>query len=311
MYDKLKLWVATNTTTQDFSQYLSNVKEQISHDTGETSYFGNFKGLKVSVYASGISIIGSLSKVLYPNNIYPLDRHTTPQAIKELSDYLHLNVDEAKVTELEFGTQFVMQYPVEYYLPKLGDMPKLMRYMFTKNTLYYQTKGKQSNKTFIFYDKKADAAAKKMDLPKGFEDCNLLKYEMRFKGRLPKLLGVPELKASTLYDKNFYRDLMKRYTDAYFSIDRDTHSTNMDFSQIKTVSDGFELFVAKCINQQEKGEISAYLAELKANNVFSDRKSYTRLKNKFDEICQKDTSIIHDKHIKELDDAIKNLKAYI
>lgn len=50
---------------------------------------------------------------------------------------------------------------------------------------------------------------------------------------------------------------------------------------------------------------------LKANNVLSDRKSYTRLKNKFDEICQKDTSIIHDKHIKELDDAIKNLKAYI
>jgi len=112
-----------------------------------------------------------LAKYLYGgNNIYSLDRHSTAEAIEKLSDTIHVDLKEAKVTGLEFGTQFVMRKPPDEYFKKLGDMPKLLRYHFEVGTLYYKSKGKMHPKTFCFYDKKADAAAKGMALPVGFDE---------------------------------------------------------------------------------------------------------------------------------------------
>lgn len=205
MYDKLKLWAARTRATPGITKFLDNAKDQIDHATGEVITFGSLEGLKVSIFTGGISIIGSLSKYLYPNNIYPLDRHSTAEAVEKLSDNLHLNISDAKITGLEFGTQFVMRHNPEDYLRRLGDMPRLQRYHFDVGTLYYKPKGKQQPKVFVFYDKKADAAVKGMTLPDGFNDANLLKYEMRYNQRLPQQLGVSEVTASTLSEKEFYR----------------------------------------------------------------------------------------------------------
>ena len=193
MYDKVKLWTARTRETPDVSKFLDRAKDQIDHETGEVCTFGSLEGLKVSIYTGGYSIIGSLAKYLYPSNAYPLDRHSTIQAIEKLSDALHIDMREAKVTGLEFGTQFVMRKPVDEYLKKLGDMPKLARYHFDVGTLYYKHKGKQQPKVFCFYDKRADADAKGLIMPDGFAGTNLLKYEMRLNGRLPQQIGVPEL----------------------------------------------------------------------------------------------------------------------
>ncbi len=224
MYDKVKLWAARTRATPDVSKFLDRAKDQIDHDTGEICTFGSLEGLKVSIYTGGISIVGSLAKYLYPNNIYSLDRHTTTQAIEKLSDSLHISLGDAKVTGLEFGTQFVMAHPVENYLSKLGDMPKLLRYHFDVGTLYYKPKGKQQPKVFAFYDKKADAVAKDMALPVGFDEANLLKYEMRINGRLPQQLGVADVTAATLSEKPFYRLMVKRYQESYFAISKNNQS---------------------------------------------------------------------------------------
>lgn len=107
MYDKIKLFYPKTREIPDISKLLDKAKDQVDHETGEVCTFGSLEGLKVSIYTGGISIVGSLAKYLYPNNIYPLDRHTTAQAIEKLSDSLHLCLDSAKVTSMEFGTQFV------------------------------------------------------------------------------------------------------------------------------------------------------------------------------------------------------------
>lgn len=93
-----------------------------------------------------------------------------------------------------------MAHPVENYLSKLGDMPKLLRYHFDVGTLYYKPKGKQQLKVFAFYDKKADAVAKNMALPVGFDEANLLKYEMRLNRRLPNSWEYQRLQPQ-LYQK--------------------------------------------------------------------------------------------------------------
>jgi hypothetical protein len=311
MYDKLKLWTARTRATPDVSKFLDKAKDQIDHETGEVCTFGSLEGLKVSIYTGGISIIGSLAKYLYPNNIYQLDRHTTAQAIEKLSDSLHIGVDDAKVTGLEFGTQFVMAYPVENYLSKLGDMPKLLRYHFDVGTLYYKPKGKQQPKVFAFYDKKADAVAKDMALPVGLDEANLLKYEMRINGRLPQQLGVPEVTVATLSEKPFYRLMVKRYQESYFAISKNNQIKTDVMDEIKTVSDAFDVFVARLISQSDQTQIAGFLEELKEAKVFDDRKCYSRLKKKIQEVATKAGVTVDDELIKELDDEIKNIGAYM
>lgn len=311
MYDKVKLWAARTRATPDVSKFLDRAKDQIDHDTGEVCTFGSLEGLKVSIYTGGISIIGSLAKYLYPNNIYSLDRHTTAQAIEKLSDSLHISLGDAKVTGLEFETQFVMAHPVENYLSKLGDMPKLLRYHFDVGTLYYKPKGKQQPKVFAFYDKKADAVAKDMALPVGFDEANLLKYEMRINGRLPQQLGVPEVTAATISEKPFYRLMVKRYQESYFAISKNNQIKTDVMDEIKTVSDAFDVFVARLISQSDQTQIAGFLEELKEAKVFDDRKCYSRLKKKIQEVATKAGVTVSDELIKELDDEIKNIGAYM
>lgn len=311
MYDKVKLWTVRTRATPDVSKFLDRAKDQIDHETGEVCTFGSLEGLKVSIYTGGISIVGSLAKYLYPNNIYPLNRHSTAQTIEKLSDSLHIRLDGAKVTSLEFGTQFVMAHPVESYLSKLGDMPKLMRYHFDVGTLYYKPKGKQQPKIFAFYDKKADAAAKCMTLPDGFTDANLLKYEMRINGRLPQQLGVPDVTAATLSENPFYRLMVQRYQESYFAISKNNQIKTDVMDEIKTVSDAFDVFVARLITQSDQTQIAGFLEELKEAKVFDDRKCYSRLKKKIQEVATKAGVTVSDELIKELDDEIKNIGAYM
>lgn len=293
------------------ANYLDEANTQINHQTGEVKTFGSLEGLKVSILIGGLSVIGSLPKYLYGSNVCTLDRHTTSQAIEKLSDALHLRADEASVTGVEFGTNFLMMHQVSDYLAKLGNMPRLSRYHFEPSTLYYKGTGKQQSKTFVFYDKMEDARAKGMGCPENMKGANLLRYEMRLNGRLPHQLGVPEVKASTLSQTSFYRMMVKRYQDSYFSIAKLNQIKTDVMSEIKTVTDAFNVFVARLISQTDQTQIGCFLEELKEAGVFDDRKNYTRLKNKIQEVATKANITVSDELIRELDDEIKNCGAYV
>lgn len=311
MYDKIKLWITRTRATPDVGMFLDKAKDQIDHATGEVITFGSLEGLKVSIFTSGISVIGSLAKYLYSNNIYSLDRRSTAEAVEKLSDGLHLNIADAKITGLEFGTQFVMNHTPEEYLRKLGEMPRLQRYHFEVGTLYYKPRGKQQLKVFAFYDKKEDAMVKGMSLPAGLGDANLLRYEMRYNQRLPQQFGVSEVTASTLSERKFYRDMVKRYQDNYFSISKQNQIKTNIMGEIKTVSDAFNVLVARLINQSDQTQIAAFIEELKGARTFEDRKNYVRLKKKIQEVATKAEISVSDELIKELDNEIKNVGAYV
>lgn len=315
MYDKLKLWIDRTDIGGAFSfipDYLTKATEQTDRQTGETKVFGCLEGLKVSVFCSGVSVIGSLSKYYYPNNIYPLDRHTAKEAIAKLSDALHADVSKANVTGLEFGTVLLLSHSVTEYLQRLGEMPyPLHRYHFEPETLYYRTNNKQQPVTYAFYDKIKEAKQDGLQIPVGFEGQNLLKYEIRLNRRLPKQLNVPEVKASTLYNRAFYKMLMQRWQDDYFSIKKQQQVKTDVMDKIQTVTDAYNVFVARLMAASNKDAVAGYIEELKENKVFKNRSDYNRLKNKIQEVASKAGLMVSDELIKELDDAIKNTGAYI
>lgn len=59
-----------------------------------------------------------------------------------------------------------------------------------------------------------------------------------------------------------------------------------EMAQIKTVADAVDLFAARLMASNPK-MTAGFVDELKAARVFSDRKYYTRLKNKLQEITSK------------------------
>lgn len=314
MYDKVKMWIDRAVVGCDIStiaNYLDRASQQIDLETGETKTFGILEGLKVSVYVNGLSIIGSLPKFLYGSNVYPLDRRTSANAVEKISDTLHIDVFQADITGIEFGTNFLMKHPVTDYLSKLGEMPRLSRYHFDPNTLYYKGMGRLQPKVFAFYDKIADAASKGLSYPEDMKGANLLRYEMRLNGRLSHQLNVSDVRASTLSDVRFYRLLMNRYQSSYYSIRKQGQVKTDIMSDIKNVSDAFNVLVARLINQSDQSQILGFVDELREAGVFADRKYYSRLKKKIQEVASKADISVSDELMRELDNEIKNCGAYV
>ena len=313
-YDKVTLWISRDFAKHDISKMADRLNiGKVSEDikTGVITMAGTMKGMSLYIKPNGISIIGSLPKFLYDDNIHPLTRKTTGEAIAALSEGLGFDIGNALVTGLEFGMNFPVSNPVSDYLLKLGELDRMLRYKFSQSTLYYKPKGRKQPKVLCFYDKVADAKAKGMSIPAGFEDANILKYEMRLKGRLSHQLKVDNITASTLSDRGYYKMLIGLYQSYYRAIYKQKQTNNDDMNNVKSVSDALELLFGRLLNEGEQGKIDDFINELKQNKVFDNRNYYTRLKGKLKTFASKAGGGLEDELIKELDNDVMNLGAYI
>lgn len=312
-YDKVSLWVDKSFTPYDVDMIANTLDNgTISKDinTGNVVMYGYKKGLKVSFHPSGISVIGSLPKFLYDDNIHPLTRGTTGEAIEAISECLGFDIGNALVTGLEFGMNFPVSSPVSDYLLRLGELERMQRYKFSSSTLYYKPKGRKQPKVLCFYDKVADAKAKGMSIPVGLEDANILKYELRLKGRLSYQLRVDNITASTLSDRAFYKMLIGLYQSYYRAIYKQKQMI-YDMSNIKTPNDALKYRLGRFLNEGEQGGIEEFINELKENETFVDRKYYTIVRAKLKEAADMAGAGLEDELIKELDNDVMNLGAYI
>lgn len=314
MYDKVTIWKDGRVREEypHLVTLLSDAKEQTDLQTGEIKTYGSLQGMRVGIYPTAIRIDGSLPKFLYAGgNVIPLNRHTTEEAVKKLSDALQINLDDARVSALEFGANFLIRHKPAEYLKRMGELPRRQRYTFNVDTLYYRHRGKEQPDTFCLYDKISDAKAKGMPIPAGFEDKNILRVELRLNGSLAKQMGVAEVAASTLYDRQFYAKIRNRFINTYFSISK-LNKLNANFmAEIKTPKDAVDGFLGLMLSKAGQGmqEIDNYLEELKANQVFSERINYKRTRDALYKAASKAKLSSKDELVAELDDCFINLKA--
>lgn len=315
MYDNCRLWIDRFQIDEDIFQSLptrlENARQSIDLSTGEFDGFGYLDGLRVTIKDSGISIKGSLSRFFYNDdkvgNLFTLDRRSTQQAIEKLSQRLGFDVSVAKVRALEFGTYFFMRNPVADYLKMLGAFPRLERVHYLPETLYYRHRGKQQPKTLILYDKLKDSQAKNFNLPSGFENQNILKYELRLNGSLSKQIGWGEVTGSTLYDEKFYCMMIEMYKAMFHKIKKHRQVKQDSLCGIKSVGDAVEVLMARLLTQSNGDVVSAYLEELKSQKVFEDRANYSRLKKKLESVANKSKITESNALMDELSDCINNV----
>ena len=305
MYDTLNFWVdraMVGDNPFSIAPYLSDHTEHNSKEGGYnlTGKAGNYS---VFICNAGISLKGSLSKFLLPDNIHTLNRSGVYEAIQKLSNDLHLPIDRAKVTRVDVSAVLPMKREPKEYYPFMGDKPHFQRLQATKNTLYYNTIKKQ----LIFYDKKAEAKAKGVTIPAGFEGANLLRVEARFLSRLSKQFNLAEITGATLTDEKFYTGMVKRWGDEYFSIHKLKPLSIMDATNIKTVTDGKNMAFAMLLQKEGQSFIDAYIAELKAKKTYTDPENYTRVKKGLNELIAASTATDQSDLINELDKAVNEI----
>lgn len=314
MYDKVSLWIDRcdiGDSLSSVAQRLDDANEVLSLSRGTTKVYGDVGGLSVGIYESGLWISGSLSKYLNGSNIYTLTRSETEEAVSYLSEDLGVDIGKAKVLSLEFGTNFVMRHEVGEYFERLGGCPYLNREIIC-GSLYYNGKGREENrnKSYVFYDKIRELKQKRVDIPDNMEGVNMLRYEIRLKKGLDKFFNVERVTADMLSDKAFYASLVDKYKTIYTSIEKVTNSSKVDMGKIKTVSDAFGAYVGQLLVKSERGDLEAFLQELKANGKFTNRSEYIRLKKMFSD-CAKYIEKGSDDLLKELDGEIKNVCGFM
>lgn len=282
--------------------FLSDVTERINAKTGY-SCIGKILNYIINVYESGILLRGSLCKSLYGDNLHTLTRLDTKQAIEQISDYLHTDIKRAKVTRLDVSTIIPTRYPPANYYHYLGSKPYFKRLQATPNTLYYNNHQRQ----IIFYDKIKEANSKEMKIPAIWQNSNLLRYELRYIKHLNKQINT-NFTAAILSDEAFYHSIIQNWYDEFLTIQKLKKPSFM-IENISTPKEAEEALFAYLLQQTGQGTIDGFLSELKAKNVFPDKKYYSRVKTNLNRIlaapCGEQSDLMQ-----ELETAIFNVAKY-
>ena len=288
----------------DVVPYLSDVTEKYNEKQGQ-SCTGKVLDFFVKVYENGsLFLDGSLAKFYFEGeNVNTLTRRATQNAIEKLSDYLHTDIEAAKVVRVDISTIIPTKRPPCDYFSYLGNKPYFQRLQATDNTLYYNNHQRQ----IIFYDKGKEARAKGMNIHEQLQNDNLFRYELRLLKRVNSQLKA-DVTAQTLYDEAFYQSIIQRWYDEFKTIQKLKNHSFMT-ENITTIKDAETALFSYLLQQSGQSIIDEFLNDLRANNTFKERQRYSELKKRLHTISVAPTGEQSDL-MQELETAIYNVAKY-
>ena len=307
MFDTLKLYLRQDSARDtdllaEVPVYLENITAH--EDDAGISYSGMLNNMRIHVSERGVSINGSIAKYYLSDNMQTLRRQDTEQAIQKLSDDLHLPVDKAQVSRVDFAHNFIMQYEADVYYQYLGESQFFKRYI-QPESLYY----KNGNRTKLFYDKPAEAKSKGYKIPEVWTGKHVLRYEISYRRRLAKQFKEPEVRAGTLYDEQFYIKLIDRYVSDFKSIHKYSE-INLDTENMRTPKDFWDQMALLMIDRIGQNGAVDLVEELRAKDVLDKPEYYSRLKKQIRDKSKKFSASDSAPLIEELESKVSALKRY-
>jgi len=231
MIDNVTLKVNDIPKNYDLLKFLGILREN-----DEKAYKCKLKNLTIWRNHDSITIIGSLAKYLYGENMTPLTREEVKRVIEKLELDIGLCLKNAIVCSVEFGANiFVKEKPFEY-LNLFGHTKRLARHVFSegyKNRLVRQKTSKPTGVQtvnyftstgsfgFIGYDKIKEMLAKKQTIPFEYDGLNVLRLEYKIRKR--KGINAKfkrDLTAYCLFDEAVYRRFQKLFFKDYKNIEK-------------------------------------------------------------------------------------------
>ena len=281
MYDTVNFWIdrvdISGKNPFEILPYLSEVTERQNESSGY-SCIGKVGDYQINIAENGISLKGSLPKNYFGNNIDTLTRRTSKQAIEQLSDSLHIDLSDARVTRIDVSTVIPTKRPPSDYYSYFGQKLYFERIQSTPNTLYYNNHQKQ----IIFYDKIKEAKSAGVSIPEVLKNNHLFRYELRYTKRLNKQLNA-EVTASTLADEVFYRTIKWNWHNEFKTIQK-LKTKDFMTENISTLKEAKDALIAYSLQQLGQDVVNDFLNELKSRKQLNNRSDYTKLKTELNRI---------------------------
>lgn len=305
MFDTVNTWlekekVKNTELLSEIPPLLTNVKENYCHKTQMLTVTGGFKNYKVSVKEQGVFMTGSICKYFLNDNMQTLDRKKTSEAFTMLSDELHLPINEAKVTRVDVAENLLMNFEVPFYFSFLGNARYFNR-LEQNNGVNYRN-GKRE---MLFYGKLHEQNLKSVTIPELLKGKNVLRYELRFKKQPHRLLNLPELKTSTLYEEKCYIDILTRWKDGYFTIHKH-RLPNFDLTTLNNMKE-FEkqIFLHGIKSLGGEPAMMQMIEQANRQGIFKNKMQKKRARDKVKNICSTPLLTFESNAITELDKKVK------
>lgn len=217
MYDNVGLWMPSDRI--NWSGYKDTIPALLSNVTYTEKQNGNWwvngslENLKIAVGEAGISINGSPNKYVHGYNFAALTKQEFQHGIEKISDTFSIDIKKSDASKIDIAHNFCMKEEVKHYYQYLGTCKYYTRQNY-ENSLYYRNK----QRTIIFYDKVKEGKSKGETIPLAWEGKNVLRYELRFLGRLLKQFNRSILTAEDLYKDEVYIQILDSWSREYQNI---------------------------------------------------------------------------------------------
>ena len=229
MYDTIGMFLENHSLNEAL---IRNTKVSFMTETGEITVTGTLANLRIKKTGYKVSVIGSLPKFYFGDNLQHLTRKDSELAVEKISDLLQLPIKESNIFRLDIGYNFILNYPVQNYYICLGKLSRFKKSQIANNqSLLYTT----STKTLQFYDKVREIKRTKQSLPEKYTGRNVLRYELQLKKRVTGSLKLPQLKAKDLYDEKFYIKGIEFWKNFYFLIQK-VNKINFKYEALSMVN---------------------------------------------------------------------------
>lgn len=225
MIDTIKGYIILGQTYSDFEHLFINETKSIKEDGYIISF--NLSNFRITIKFDNkdkpikLYFNGSLPKFYLGNNLSQLDWDTTKEAIQMLSDNLNVEMNDAILTRIDFGINFILKFPIHKYISCLVEFPRLERNQYKDSVTFFSKSG---SKSLIFYDKikelKDSHKTAMLPIPNIYRNQNILRYEIRLEQLLKQDLKIGRVQVKDLYDDTVQKKLMFLWLEGYQKVNK-------------------------------------------------------------------------------------------
>ncbi|MDP8202387.1 MAG: hypothetical protein P9M11_09665 [Candidatus Tenebribacter burtonii] len=307
MIDTIRIYSDEQDIINSFDINCLEINQETVKQDKPTVISGMIGNLKVYYSTSRLTIMGSLTKYYFGNNIQMLTRQEINKAIKKLEQRLDFSLDNFRISRLDIAANFEMNYSLSSYLDCLIEA-KQYDPVIRKNSKDFIN----NLKTIKFYDKveesKKDKDSKELILINGLSNKYILRYELQIKKRLKDVLKQIHY-VKDLKDDKFIQKLLNLWKKEFHKIKKAKKVLN--FEEVKTNSkkEIMEYFALSYMELYGTDKSIKLFKKLEQSSQIG-RNIYYSLKRKIDD--KKNKFTYTDKYETELNNKIDEFsKCYI
>lgn len=268
--------------------------------SGKHTLSGNHKNFKFFLSEECFKATGSLAKLITGTNQFNLDHKINKQALQYLSQLLNCNLDNSKLTRIDYGHNLLMDYPVINYLQLLSRLKSAKKHTFGVETVDFRN----YKRNLIFYDKIAELNAHHGIVPFN-KGQNMLRYEVRFISRLSQQFNVPEVTCKMITEEWFHKMLVKKWYEEYNKIDK-FHTPEISLNFTNPTS----LVTSLAVNGiQQRGGFNAIYEQVYVQSKGNSQRRH-KLINKLKRLSNSTASLSSKTLLDELDLKIQQAIGY-